>query len=108
MFKAKAPLEDEQKSIRILIQIYCTGVHKSDSLCQSCQELERYAVERLARCPYQEKKGPCKTCPTHCYKPSMQNAIRQAMRYAGPRLLLKHPIYAFKHFWLTFNKFFKG
>ena len=50
---------------------------------------------RLAKCPYQEDKTTCAKCPVHCYKPSRREQIRAVMRYAGPRMLLRHPRLAF-------------
>ena len=33
----------------------------------------------------------------HCYKPDMRQKVRQVMRYAGPRMMLRHPILAVRH-----------
>jgi len=39
----------------------------------------------------------CKKCPIHCYKPDMRVKMRAVMRWAGPRMVLYHPIEAIKH-----------
>jgi len=33
----------------------------------------------------------------HCYAPEMREKIKEVMRYAGPRMLLSHPILAIAH-----------
>ena len=52
---------------------------------------------RLAKCPFQEHKTTCAKCPVHCYKPDRREQIRAVMRYAGPRMMLRHPRLAFYH-----------
>jgi hypothetical protein len=56
-----------------------------------------YAFERLRKCPFQEKKSTCANCAVHCYKPVMRERVRVMMRYAGPRMLLRHPILTILH-----------
>jgi hypothetical protein len=69
------------------------------TLCADCRPLLIYALERIDRCPYGESKPVCSRCPIHCYRPAMQERIRQVMRYAGPRMMLAHPLLALRH-WL--------
>jgi hypothetical protein len=81
-----------------MLYLYCKDQHgNSLSLCPDCQELLDYATQRLERCPFQEDKTTCAKCPVHCYQPAMRLRIRQVMRYAGPRMLLKHPTLAAWH-----------
>ncbi len=89
----------EARTIEAMIQIYCHDKHatRGDTLCESCQGLLSYAGLRLNKCPYQENKTTCAKCPTHCYKPERREAVRQVMRYAGPRMLWKHPYLAIMH-----------
>lgn len=95
----------EHKTIDLMIQIYCRGHHQSSGeVCQSCQVLQEYAHLRLDKCPYQEKKTTCAHCPTHCYKRSMREQVKEMMRYAGPRMLFKHPGYAILHMLDGFRK----
>ena len=89
----------EKRTIRAMIGIYCRARHgKSGELCAECRELADYAPGRLDRCPFGEGKPTCANCPVHCYKPVMREKVRQVMRYAGPRLLWKHPVLAVHHF----------
>lgn len=90
----------EQETVSEMIALYCRGVHgrgRGEGLCASCAELEAYARQRSARCPFMERKTFCSVCPVHCYKPEMRERIRLVMRYAGPRMLLHHPIMAIRH-----------
>ncbi len=89
----------------LMISIYCrNNHHTSQNICEECESLKAYAHLRLLKCPYQEQKTTCAHCPTHCYKRSMRDQVRVVMRYAGPRMLWWHPIYAFLHIWDGFRK----
>jgi len=92
-------MQRESATVTAMVRIYCRDQHKlSIDDCESCDELHRYAQERLDRCPFGEGKTTCKNCPVHCYKPSMKEEVRQVMRYAGPRMILRHPILTIYHF----------
>ena len=81
-----------------MISLYCQGNHNTQNdLCEDCAQLLQYATIRLEKCPFAENKGPCSKCTVHCYKPEMREKVRTVMRYAGPRMLKKHPILAVKH-----------
>jgi len=92
-------IEKEKKTVRQMVEIYCRGNHHkmAGELCKECSALLDYAFARLDHCKFQEKKPTCKKCPIHCYKPVMREQMRQAMRYAGPRMLWYHPLSAIKH-----------
>ncbi len=91
-------MQREADCVALMISRYCKDHHKTDSPpCEQCEELIRYALQRLRHCPFQEKKSTCGKCPVHCYKPDMQNKIRKIMRYIGPRMMLTNPIMAFHH-----------
>ena len=91
-------LDRERQTIRAMISIYCRGHHSpSSSLCQECEDLLAYSLERIDRCPSRERKPTCARCTIHCYKPVMREQVRRVMRYAGPRMLLRHPMLAARH-----------
>ena len=92
-------LARELLTIGKMVGIYCTDHHDTsvDELCESCQEFMDYAEVRLEKCPYGEDKPTCANCPIHCYKPARRDQARAIMRYAGPRMLLRHPILAIAH-----------
>lgn len=94
-------LINEFKTITAMLNIYCKAHHSNrynkSILCSECIELQDYAKRRLNHCPFQEKKPTCGNCEIHCYKKSMRNRIQAVMRYAGPRMIYKHPFMAIKH-----------
>jgi hypothetical protein len=88
----------EWKTIRAMIALHCADRHHpAVGLCTECDELESYAEERLQRCPYGETKPTCVNCPIHCYQQTMRERIRVVMRYAGPRMIRRHPYLALMH-----------
>ena len=91
-------LAREQRTMRAMILMYCQGHHgAAEELCPDCSTLHTYARARLDRCPYAGQKPACANCPIHCYKPDMREKVRQIMRYAGPRMLTRHPLLAILH-----------
>ena len=91
-------LSREHRTMVCMTGMYCADHHKhGDSLCEECAELMRYAKVRLQKCPYGEDKPTCANCPVHCYKPARKAQAREIMRYAGPRMLLRHPLLAIAH-----------
>jgi hypothetical protein len=88
----------EQETVEAMIGIYCRGTHGTRAgLCGECEALRNYARQRLQKCPFQEGKTTCAKCPVHCYRPEMREKIRVVMRYAGPRMLYRHPVMAIQH-----------
>ncbi len=91
-------VDSERQTIEAMIALACRDWHGTkNGLCADCQELFDYSCFRLAKCPYKEEKPTCEKCPIHCYRPDQRRLIREVMRYAGPRILLEHPILAVKH-----------
>ncbi|MFC2033310.1 nitrous oxide-stimulated promoter family protein [Chloroflexota bacterium] len=87
----------ESRTVAVMISDYCRYHHPDDEQCLDCSELSDYALERLNKCPFQEGKTTCARCPVHCYKPDMRKRIRTVMRYAGPRMIYRHPVLALFH-----------
>ncbi len=88
----------EERTIGAMVEIYCRGKHGTkNALCSDCQALLEYARKRLQKCPFQEDKPACSKCPVHCYQPAMREHVRDVMRYAGPRMLFRHPWLAIQH-----------
>lgn len=91
-------LEREKKTVTAMIRLYCRDLHKvGETLCAECAALHDYAMARLDRCTFGPDKPKCVDCPIHCYKPAMRAAIREVMKYAGPRMMLRHPVLALGH-----------
>jgi predicted amidophosphoribosyltransferase len=88
----------EQRTVEVMIRLYCRDHHgPARELCDDCRALREYTRERLGKCPFQEGKTTCARCPVHCYRPQMREAVRAVMRYAGPRMLARHPVLALRH-----------
>ena len=93
-------LARELKTIRAMARIYCRNHHgtgASDGLCVECEALLSYAARRLDRCVFGDDKPTCVNCTVHCYSESMREDVRAVMRYAGPRMLWRHPVLAIAH-----------
>ena len=91
-------LSREKRTVEAMVRIACRGRHGTQGeLCEECEKLLAYAFDRLAKCPFQESKPTCADCPIHCYRPDMRDKIQLVMRYAGPRMLLRHPLLAVAH-----------
>ncbi|MBL7014058.1 MAG: nitrous oxide-stimulated promoter family protein [Candidatus Marinimicrobia bacterium] len=90
----------EKNTVDAMIKIYCHYHHSTDDiLCSECKTLSDYAEKRLIRCPFGHGKTTCVNCTVHCYKNDMRHDIKKVMRFAGPRMLFKHPIYTLFHYW---------
>lgn len=88
----------ERETVAATVALYCRHQHGGrQELCPECGDLLHYAHTRLERCPFGEDKPTCSNCLVHCYRPDMRQRIRAVMRYAGPRMLLYHPILAILH-----------
>jgi len=88
----------EKATVRAMIQMYCRAHHESRKrLCDDCQTLQDYAIIRIDKCPFGSGKPICSKCKIHCYNRRMREQIRQAMRFSGPRMPIRHPIMALLH-----------
>lgn len=87
----------EQRTIGVMIAMYCRHHHEASGLCSQCQVLHDYAMLRIDNCPYCFEKPACANCLIHCYKKDMRAQVKEVMRYAGPRMMLRHPILAILH-----------
>ena len=92
----------QQRTIEAMLHIWCEaqpGHHRAryGDLCAGCEGLFDYASYRLLKCPYGEEKPTCKKCPIHCYTRDRREQMHEVMRFAGPRMLLRHPVLAIRH-----------
>ncbi len=99
-------MQREARTVSAMIDISCAELHGTPrgELCGRCAELRDYSLLRLAKCPFQEGKTTCGKCRVHCYKPDQRERAREAMRTAGPRMPLRHPLLALWHFFDGFRK----
>ena len=100
--------EKEIKIINLMMRIYCYGnkhiyhnnklFNKSEMvLCDDCTSLLKYAIDRINKCNFMETKTFCSNCKVHCYQKQEREKIKKVMRYAGPKIILYHPILIIKH-----------
>jgi hypothetical protein len=93
-------LQRERATLAAMVAIYCQDRHRADAPpCPACRDLQAFAEVRLVKCPFQEQKPTCAHCPIHCYRPDRRQQVREVMRHSGPRMLLRHPLLALRH-WL--------
>ena len=97
-------ISEEKAVVEQMIRLYCRKREGNEVLCDSCRELLAYAHSRLDRCRFGAQKPTCRKCPIHCYRPEMKDRIRAVMRWAGPRMLLYHPMAAIKHLWRELSR----
>ena len=89
----------EGATVRAMVAMYCHRYHDGGpGLCSECSELADYADRKLDRCPYGGEKPACTKCPIHCYRPEQRERMREVMRFAGPRMMWRHPYLAVCHF----------
>jgi hypothetical protein len=88
----------EQRTVDAMMGMYCAHHHGGSAhLCPDCFELSEYARRRLARCVFGDAKPTCANCAVHCYNAEMREKMRVMMRWAGPRMLMRHPVLAIRH-----------
>lgn len=96
--------QEEELMITEMVHIFCRKKHKaSEGLCKECHELLEYAIGKTRKCPFMEKKTFCSACKVHCYEAKRREEIKEIMRFAGPRILIVHPVITIKHMMVTFK-----
>jgi len=107
MKELEGRLKREHETLVCMTGIYCAHHHPGHpgaALCPDCQGLMAYAERRLAKCPYGMDKPTCAKCPVHCYKPAQREEARKIMRFAGPRMMWRHPLHSLYHLFDKFRK----
>ena len=97
----------EKRTISQMVALYCAGnhapadrtgrAHCGEPVCPACAAIDAYAVLRTECCRKMDVKTSCEECGNHCYAPEKREEIRAVMRYAGPRMLGRHPVAAVRH-----------
>ncbi|AMO47454.1 Nitrous oxide-stimulated promoter [Kosakonia oryzendophytica] len=87
----------EKRTIRKMIALYQRACPNAVSSASHYAELYAYAEKRLDKCVFGEEKPACKQCPVHCYQPAKREEMKQIMRWAGPRMLWRHPLLTVRH-----------
>ncbi|RRF74758.1 nitrous oxide-stimulated promoter family protein [Klebsiella pneumoniae] len=84
-------------TIQRMIALYQRRCPEAQADNAHYQALNAYADMRLDKCVFGENKPACKQCPVHCYQPAKREEMKQIMRWAGPRMLWRHPILTVRH-----------
>lgn len=88
----------EARTVSVMIHLYCRAHHGAvKGLCDDCVGLLAYAEERIGNCPFGLDKPVCNQCTVHCYESEKRERIKAIMRYAGPRMIWRHPVLAIRH-----------
>ena len=96
--------ESEIEILKSFIKLYCDGQEHQErklesftckhhdysykveiSLCEECQTLLKYSLQKLQDCPY-EIKPRCRTCPNPCYEKGEWKTLAKIMRFSGLKL----------------------
>jgi hypothetical protein len=96
--RAYPHLARELATMRAMVRLTCRSLHGGEiGLCPECDEMLQYATRRIDRCVFGEDKPTCARCTVHCYNTAMRERVREVMRYAGPRMIWRHPLLALAH-----------
>jgi hypothetical protein len=89
----------ELRTMEAMLRLYCRGHGHSrgSPLCAACSGLLEYAKRRLERCLFGDSKPTCTNCLVHCYSADMREQVRTVMKWAGPRMVWRHPVLALFH-----------
>lgn len=102
-----AKLRSDLRTLALFVELYCRHKHANQvrtqmdlkgfdvnriagrpvALCPECTRLLAHALVKRSHCPM-NPKPTCKHCPSHCYHPKYQTAIREVMRYSGQKMLM--------------------
>lgn len=92
-------INQEKATVSVMIHLYCHQKHHTSKnlLCDECNDLLQYAMQRLTLCRFGEDKTTCELCLKHCYRKDYKQRIKEVMHFSGPRMMIYHPIMAIKH-----------
>jgi hypothetical protein len=86
--------EKKKKVLEAMFDIY---IKKNPKEKDVADDLKKYSLARLEKCPNIEKDIYCKSCKIRCYSKENQEKIKKVMRFSGPRMIIYHPFMAFDH-----------
>jgi hypothetical protein len=93
-----ARIRREKETIGVMIGMYCRSRHGRRLVdCEGCRDLLAYAHQKIDRCVFHDAKPACNECRVHCYSRETREEIRTVMRFAGPRMMLFHPVLGAQH-----------
>ncbi len=88
--------EKDRRTLQAIGRIYCQGNHAERGkdvagMCSECGAAIEQTLARAEACPHGHE-GNCQDCATPCQRGEAQERIKAIMRYAAPRMLVRHPL----------------
>lgn len=90
-------IQREKLTIKKMIALYQRSCSDALPEPEHYQALYHFAEKRLDKCVFGEHKPACKRCPVHCYPYVKREEMKQIMRWAGPRMIWRHPLLTVCH-----------
>ena len=92
----KAKEQRDRATLEAMGRIFCSTKHADAAkdetgLCQQCRSTIEATLARTQACPYGHE-GNCQDCDIHCQRGEARERIREIMRYAAPRMTIRHPL----------------
>lgn len=93
--------DKDRLTLEAIGSIYCRGNHaqrrKDEAgMCPECREAIELTLAKAKSCPLGHS-GNCEDCAVHCQRGDAQKRIQQIMRYAAPRMAVRHPLMTFEY-----------
>lgn len=100
--------EKDRATLNAIARIYCDAHHgeapkDSDGLCSSCCAAVESTMDRVSVCPFGHA-GNCEDCSVKCQRGGDQKRIKEIMKYAAPRMFLRHPLMSLEYLRKKFRK----
>jgi len=102
-------IEDNKILITKMIHKYCRLKHGTNkgknkvNICEKCNDLLTYAIQRIEYCPFGTNKPACSNCKIHCYNNEMRTEIKKVMKFSGPRVIFSNPVLGVKFLKVKFQ-----
>lgn len=95
-----ALIDKDRRTLEAMGRIFCSAHHDgakdAAGLCPACRSTVDATLERAASCPFGHE-GNCQDCAVRCQRGEARDRIREIMRYAAPRMTLRHPLMTFDY-----------
>lgn len=74
-----------QKKFSFIINYNEQDIEIEYTLCEDCNKLIHYSIDRLQECQH-DPKPRCRKCPNPCYEKVQWKKLAKVMRYSGLQL----------------------
>ena len=92
-------LDREYRTMHCMVQIYCADHHATagGALCGECGEFLGLRAAPAREVPVRRRKAGLRQVPDPLLQAAQREQARSIMRYAGPRMVLRHPWLSLTH-----------